>query len=95
MDPLTAFSLACGVIQVVDFSAKTLMKCKDILRDGSVSEHQEPEDLTKHIVDVQAKLNLPRSNQSAGSTHNPNKKNLLELANGCCGTADQLGSFAP
>lgn len=30
MDPLTAFSLACGVIQVVDLSTKIVVKCREL-----------------------------------------------------------------
>lgn len=39
MDPITAFSLACGVIQVVDFSLNVVGKCREIYRDGTTTEH--------------------------------------------------------
>ncbi len=39
MDPLTAFSLACGVIQVVDFSLNVVGKCREVYRDGTSTEH--------------------------------------------------------
>lgn len=58
MDPLTAFSLACGVIQVVDFSTKTVAKCVEIYKEGSSSEYRDLEDLTKHLVEARAKLDL-------------------------------------
>ncbi|CAD6592252.1 MAG: hypothetical protein ASARMPRED_006132 [Alectoria sarmentosa] len=90
MDPLTAFSLACGVIQVVDFSTKTLMKCKEIYKDGSLSEYQELEDLTSHLVDVRAGLDLASSHQSAESIHNLDDQSLLNLAEECSATAHQL-----
>lgn len=39
MDPFTAFSLACGVIQVVDFSTKLVGKCREVYRDGTSTEN--------------------------------------------------------
>ena len=46
MDPLTAFGLAAGVLQVVDFSYKALSVCKEIYRDGSLSQHRDVEEIT-------------------------------------------------
>lgn len=34
MDPLSAFSLACGVIQVVDFGCKVVSRANEILQTG-------------------------------------------------------------
>lgn len=90
MDPLTVFSLACGVIQVVDFSTKTLMKCKEIYKEGSISGYQELEDLTKHLINARSKLNLPSANQSSGSIRKPDEQDLLELAKQCSTVAHQL-----
>ena len=90
MDPLTAFSLVCGVIQVVDFGTKTLIKCKEIYKGGSSSEYQKLEDLTKNLVDVRSELDLPRVHQTGGSFDKPDEQSLLELASRCSATADQL-----
>lgn len=90
MDPLTAFSLACGVIQVVDFSTKTLVKCKEIYREGFSSEYRELESMTRHLVDVRAGLDLPGPHQSADSIHKLDDQSILELAKECSITADQL-----
>ena len=88
MDPLTAFSLVCGVIQVVDFSTKTLLKCKELYQEGSLSEYQELEDLTNHLVDVRDKLKLTNVNQNAGILGED--QSLLEVAGQCSKTADHL-----
>lgn len=90
MDPLTAFGLACGVIQVVDFGTKTLITCKEIYKGGSSSEYQELEDLTKNLVDVRSELDLPSVHQSGGSFDKTDERSLLELASRCSATADQL-----
>lgn len=41
MEPLTAFSLAAGVLQVVDFSFRAIKTCRELYKDGSVSGHRE------------------------------------------------------
>ena len=87
MDPLTAFSLACGVIQVVDFSIKVLAKCKEIHDHGALAEHQEVEEITNHLTDLRMDTSLP---QSSGSTQSPDDRELRELAKTCSTTAEQL-----
>lgn len=49
MDPVTAFSLAAGVLQVVDLSLKALSTCKEIYTDGSLAKNREIEELTKDL----------------------------------------------
>lgn len=90
MDPLTAFSLACGVIQVIDFSTKTLMKCKEIYKEGSLSDHRNLEDSIKHLIDIREKLDLPDATQRAESPIAANDQSLIELSRQCSATADQL-----
>ena len=90
MEPLTAFSLVCGVIQVVDFSTKTLLKCKELYQEGSLSEYQELEDMTNHLVDVRDKLQLTIVNQNAGILGVAEDQSLLEVAGQCSKTADHL-----
>ena len=89
MDTPTAFSLACGVIQIVDFSIKTLAKCKQILKEGSFSEHEELKDLTRHLINVRAEIELPEANQSARVLTTLDQS-LLDVAGQCSRTADQL-----
>ena len=90
MEPLTAFSLVCGVIQVVDFSTKTLLKCKEFYQEGSLSEYQELEDLTNHLVDVRDKLELTTGKQNAGVLGAAEDQSLLEVAGQCSKTAEHL-----
>ena len=90
MEPLTAFSLVCGVIQVVDFSTKTLLKCKELYQEGSLSEYQELEDLTNHLVDVRDKLELTTVKQNAGIWGAAEDQSLLEVAGQCSKTAGLL-----
>ena len=90
MDPLTAFSLACGVIQIVDYSTKTLMKCREIYKEGSLSDYQSLENYTKHLIDVREKLDIHNDPQSTGSPTTVNDQSLIELSRQCSETAGQL-----
>jgi len=49
MDPVTAFSLAAGVLQVLDLSFKALSKCKEIYKDGSLAQHRDAMTITKYL----------------------------------------------
>ena len=90
MDPLMAFSLACGVIQVVDFSTKTLSKCKEIYQEGSLLEHQELEDLTNRLVDIRDKLERTPVGQNVGNLGAVEDQSLLKVAGHCSKTAEDL-----
>ena len=92
MDPLTAFSLTCGVIQVVDFSTKIVAKCREIYKDGASSEYKEIESTTRHLTDLTTGLRLPNTAQSSGSAPQlyHDEQELLKLAQQCSGTATEL-----
>lgn len=49
MDPVTAFSLAAGVIQVIDLSSKALSKCREIHKDGSLAQNRATEEITEYL----------------------------------------------
>ncbi|KAL8827114.1 MAG: hypothetical protein Q9191_003386 [Dirinaria sp. TL-2023a] len=125
MDPLTAFSVACEVIQVVDFSSRLLATFKDIYNNGYQSEYQHVEEATKHLMSLRDELDFSRSSvprmysrlsledmrrettpsllpciegRASGcstdrdpqSDHHTVDKNLIEVAEGCSATAQQL-----
>ena len=93
MDPLTAFSVACGVIQVVDFSTKVVVKCRDIYKTGASSENKEIESMTKHLTDLFTDLG-----NSTSAVPNPgpmpwlyhDDQDLRKLAQQCSETAKEL-----
>lgn len=41
MDPLTAFSLAAGILQVVDVSFRAVRICRELHKNGSLAEHDD------------------------------------------------------
>ena len=92
MDPLTAFSLTCGVIQVVDFSTKIVVKCRQIYKDGATSENKEIESMAGHLTSLATDLKLPSAIQNPGSANQlyHDDQELLKLAEQCSETATEL-----
>lgn len=41
MDPLSGFSLAAGILQVLDISFKAVGACRQVYKDGSLAEQQD------------------------------------------------------
>lgn len=81
MDPLSAFSLTCGVIQVIDFSTKAAKKCHELYRDGASSDNKEIEDMAKYLTGLRTNLDL---------TDGGGVDNLLDLGSKCSTTAEEL-----
>jgi len=81
VDPLTAFSLACGIIQVVDFSTKAVKKCRELYKDGSLSENEDVEEMATHLTGLRTRLILPSQS---------NEDELLDLGEKCSDTAQAL-----
>ena len=89
MDPLTAFSLASGVIQVVDFSTRIIGKYRELRKTGASSEYKEMESMATHLTDLTTQLQLPSTIQSPGSAPQlyHDDMELLQLAQQCSKTA--------
>ena len=49
MDPLTAFSLAAGILQVVDFSFQALRKCRELYKDGSLAGNKNAKEVAQYL----------------------------------------------
>ena len=92
MDPLTALSLACNAIQVIDFSAKIVSKCKELYKDGASAKKREIESMAKYLAKVSTDLRLPETFSSAESTQQECQEDekLLKLAQQCSETANEL-----
>ncbi|KAM0797539.1 hypothetical protein BDR22DRAFT_862620 [Usnea florida] len=81
MDPLTVFSLVCGIIQIVDTSMEIAKKCRELYKYGASSEDREIENMAKHLTDLYGHLD-PRAKDSPGE--------LKDLYSKCSDTAKQL-----
>lgn len=83
MDPLTAFSVACGVIQVVEFGLKVASKGREIYRDGALHQNQDIEHATRNLNE--ASISLDKSLKSLTKIKQPSKDDveLQKLAVDC------------
>ena len=81
MDPLTVFSLVCGVIQIVDTSMEVAKKCRELYKNGASSEDREIENMAKILVDLYQNLDH-RAQAGPGE--------LQDLCSKCSKTAQQL-----
>ena len=90
MDPVTAFSLACGILQIVDFSAKVVSACRAIYRNGSLSEHAQLEERASHLKNLHHDLKSPNFTSSGTDPTRKLDTELVELAEKCSDTAENL-----
>ena len=81
MDPFAAFSLACGIIQVLDFSTKVAKRCQELCRDGVSSDYKEIEEMAQHLTNLRKDLDL---------TEIDGENELQDLGSKCAGTAQEL-----
>ena len=91
MDPVTAFSIACGVIQIVDFSTKVVSKCREVYKHGTTSEHAELRAMAEHLISLQTNNpNVPQATASGQSSFSANDKELVAIAQQCSTIAGTL-----
>ena len=89
MDPATAFSVVCGVIQVVHFSASFLSKAKELCKNGCIAENTDLKYMGERLVRLQSELLVgPQSSSTAFSQ--PEQQELSDLAGKCSQTALEL-----
>ena len=88
MDPVTAFSIACGVIQVVSFSLRLMSKSKELYEKGSLEQNDSLENLAHHLSDLKVELDRPFI--SPGGAHSQDEQDLQQLADKCSKTAQEL-----
>ena len=92
MDPLTAFSLACSVIQVVNYSLNVVVKCREIHKDGASSENKEVESMAKQLTDLFIELDSANAVVKPGSMQQiyHDDQDIRNLAQQCSETAKEL-----
>lgn len=91
MDPVSAFSLACGVVQMIDFSCKLLSKTKELHTRGHVLENQEIEEQVSQLCQLRALLESKMDSGSLSTHPQENESSEIEnIADKCDGTALEL-----
>ena len=90
MDPVGAFSLACGVIQVVDFSLKISSICRKLYKKGSLSDNDVIQGWAEDLTNLCGELNQPVTHGAPVNTLPAKEQELLSLAASCSSTAHDL-----
>ena len=90
MDPVTAFSLVCGVIQVIDFGTKVVVKCRRLHEEGSLEEHEDIGDIAEHLVNAREDLDRRGDANSMGVQLSPSDKRLSTIARECSAISAEL-----
>ena len=49
MDPVTAFSLAAGILQVISVSSEAIILCRKLYKDGSLGEYDKMTEITAKL----------------------------------------------
>ncbi|KAI4219713.1 MAG: hypothetical protein L6R36_008128 [Xanthoria steineri] len=88
MDPVTSFSLAAGILQVVDVSSRVLAQCWELCRDGSLAEHRETVKLTDALVSSTRRLNATTSQVATPRTQDDIE--IVKLSAECTKVAEDL-----
>ncbi|KAL8807579.1 MAG: hypothetical protein Q9182_000563 [Xanthomendoza sp. 2 TL-2023] len=88
MDPITAFNLAAGVIQVVDISFRAVSKCRELLKDGSLAEHRETAEIVDALANTTGSLGV--SIRQLATPRSKDDSEILELSTKCSRTAGEL-----
>ncbi|KAL8874728.1 MAG: hypothetical protein Q9198_006824, partial [Flavoplaca austrocitrina] len=88
MDPVSAFSLAAGVLQVVDVSFRALSACREIHKDGSLTQHRDSQEITQQLLETTQHLENSHINVSASAAKHSN--GVVEVSKKCSETASKI-----
>ncbi|KAK5239321.1 hypothetical protein LTS06_012833, partial [Exophiala xenobiotica] len=88
MEALAAFSLACNIVQVLDFSLKIFREGKQIADSGSTAKLDEFTLVSKQLEDLCK--DLDKSLQNAPKPISKNDDNLLKVAQDCSRAAHDV-----
>ena len=90
MDAATAFALACGVVQFVDFSLKVVVTMKELHDSESVEQYKDLERQVSKLCHLRSTMNTRRPSPLVSQTEEQEHQALVELADRCDTTAAEL-----
>lgn len=92
MDPISSFSLASSIIQVIDFSTKLISKGYDIYKSpqGTSAENVDTEVVAKDLRTLAAKLKSGTSDTRSKKAASNGDEALSKLSTNCKNIADEL-----
>lgn len=87
-DPVSAFNLAAGILQVVDISFRALSACREIQKNGVLAEHRDSRDITQRLLETTRHLEKTYSNVPASALKHSN--DVIDVSKKCSETAAQV-----
>ncbi|KAL9035737.1 MAG: hypothetical protein Q9180_004696, partial [Flavoplaca navasiana] len=87
-DPVSAFSLAAGVLQVVDVSFRALSACREIHKDGSLAQHRDSKEITQQLLETTRHLENSHINVSASAAKHSD--DVVDVSKKCSETATEI-----
>ena len=87
-DPVSAFSLAAGVLQVLDVSFRALSTCHEIHKNGSLAQHDDTREITQYILETTQHLESTYTNIQASAVKHNN--HVIDLSKKCTETATEV-----
>ena len=90
MDPVTALSIASGVVQFIEFSVKIIASCREVVRRGSLTELRITEE---SVIELREGLEALKRNSAAVSASADlaeSNARLKRLGESCCSSAETL-----
>ncbi len=82
MEPLSAFSVACNVLQVLEVGAKVLSKAADY-RNGLLTEHRNLGSVARSLNNLNADLQASLPKAQGNNVLTPAETRLIEANNEC------------
>ena len=95
LDPLSAFSTACNVLQVIDFGVKVLSKAADYRKaeTGVLTEQKDLRDVLQSLNNLNTDLLASLPEQTASERHTVEEARLLEANNQCLRLSKEFIDF--
>ena len=90
MEPVSAFALACGVIQVIQASYDLVNVAKELYRRGSLEQFVLLREQVSQMEDLVAIMNSRRSSTSFDQAEQQQHEELVTLVDKANGTAQEL-----
>ena len=87
-DPISAFSLAAGVLQVVDVSFRAVSACREIYKDGSLAQHRDSQEVTQQLLETTRHLEKAHTNVSASALKH--SSDVVDVSKKCSDTAAEV-----
>lgn len=94
MDPLSAFSVACGVAQMISFAMELVSAGNEIYNasDGVLIGNKATEDAARDLKDLTQELSKTQAQRLVGQTLEPDEWRLRIISDNCSSIASELAA---